>query len=147
MVSYAANHPSRRATLLELLGIPRDPLEAHLWINVGVAPGIIYQLAEMVKIDAGLVCRLAGIGRSTVARKFRVDVPLTTAQGARVYGVAQVLEAVLTLHENDTAMAISWLDQPARGLGGVAPAELLTTSLGVQTVVELVGRIEHGVCQ
>ncbi|MFQ2782283.1 antitoxin Xre/MbcA/ParS toxin-binding domain-containing protein [Aeromonas caviae] len=35
---------------------------------------------------------------------------------------------------------------PARGLGGVAPATLLTTQMGVQAVIDLVGRIQHGVC-
>ncbi|MDO2954101.1 DUF2384 domain-containing protein [Aeromonas simiae] len=42
---------------------------------------------------------------------------------------------------------MSWLNRTAWGLGGVAPATLLTTQMGVQAVVELVGRIEHGVCQ
>ncbi|HHQ4915127.1 MbcA/ParS/Xre antitoxin family protein [Aeromonas veronii] len=31
-------------------------------------------------------------------------------------------------------------------LGGVAPAKLLATPMGVQAVVDLVGRIRHGVC-
>ncbi|MFQ2569600.1 antitoxin Xre/MbcA/ParS toxin-binding domain-containing protein [Aeromonas caviae] len=30
--------------------------------------------------------------------------------------------------------------------GGVAPAKLLATPMGVQAVVDLVGRIRHGVC-
>ncbi|WP_429114309.1 antitoxin Xre/MbcA/ParS toxin-binding domain-containing protein [Aeromonas rivipollensis] len=44
-------------------------------------------------------------------------------------------------------MALSWLHRPAWSLGGVAPADLLTTSMGVQAVVDLVGQVEHGVCQ
>ncbi|WP_429107338.1 antitoxin Xre/MbcA/ParS toxin-binding domain-containing protein, partial [Aeromonas veronii] len=47
---------------------------------------------------------------------------------------------------NDTAKALSWLNRPAWGLGGVAPATLLTTDMGVQAVIHLVGRIQHGVC-
>ena len=43
--------------------------------------------------------------------------------------------------------AVSWLNRTAWGLGGVAPATLLTTQMGVQAVIDLVGRIEHGVCQ
>ncbi|MCE9954319.1 DUF2384 domain-containing protein [Aeromonas allosaccharophila] len=128
------------------LNIPQDPLSAHLWIIAGVAPGIIHRLAELMNTDSGLICRLAGISRSTVARKLRIEAPLSISQGARVYGVVQALDAALSLNKNDTAKALSWLNRPAWGLGGVAPAELLTTQMGVQAVVNLVGRIQHGVC-
>ncbi|MCE9850507.1 MULTISPECIES: antitoxin Xre/MbcA/ParS toxin-binding domain-containing protein [Aeromonas] len=128
------------------LNIPQDPLSAHLWIIAGVAPGIIHRLAELMSTDTGLICRLAGISRSTVARKLRIGATLSISQGARVYGVVQALDAALSLNKNDTAKALSWLNRPAWGLGGVAPAELLTTQMGVQAVVNLVGRIQHGVC-
>ncbi|MFQ2824094.1 antitoxin Xre/MbcA/ParS toxin-binding domain-containing protein [Aeromonas allosaccharophila] len=128
------------------LNIPQDPLSAHLWIIAGVAPSIIHRLAELMSTDAGLICRLAGISRSTVARKLRIGATLSISQGARVYGVVQALDAALSLNKNDTAKALSWLNRPAWGLGGVAPAELLTTQMGVQAVVNLVGRIQHGVC-
>ncbi|MFM4977867.1 antitoxin Xre/MbcA/ParS toxin-binding domain-containing protein [Aeromonas rivipollensis] len=68
------------------------------------------------------------------------------SQGARVYGVAQALDAALVFHRNDTVKTLSWLNRTAWGLGGVAPAKLLATPMGVQAVVDLVGRIQHGVC-
>ncbi|WP_426697160.1 antitoxin Xre/MbcA/ParS toxin-binding domain-containing protein [Aeromonas hydrophila] len=150
-MSYASYHPGKATastkTIFDSLGIPSDPLGAHLWIVAGVAPGIIHRLAELMNTDSGLICRLAGISRSTVARKLRIEAPLSISQGARVYGVVQALEAVLFLHRNNTARALSWLHRPAWGLGGVAPATLLTTPFGAQAVVYLVGRIQHGVCQ
>jgi putative toxin-antitoxin system antitoxin component (TIGR02293 family) len=149
-MSYASYHPGKATastkTIFDSLGIPSDPLGAHLWIVAGVAPGIIHRLAELMNTDSGLICRLAGISRSTVARKLRIEAPLSISQGARVYGVVQALEAVLFLHRNNTARALSWLHRPAWGLGGVAPATLLNTLMGVQAVVNLVGRIRHGVC-
>ncbi len=138
---------SSAPTLMTTLNIPQDPLSAHLWIVAGVAPGIIHRLAELMNTDSGLICRLAGISRSTVARKLRIEAPLSISQGTRVYGVVQALDAVLSLHEHDTTRAISWLSRPAWGLGGIAPAEVLTTQMGVLAVVDLVGRIEYGVCQ
>jgi putative toxin-antitoxin system antitoxin component (TIGR02293 family) len=148
-MSYASYHPGKTEasvmTLSSSLGIPSDPLGAHLWIVAGVAPSIIHRLAELMSTDVGVICSLAGISRRTVARKLRIGAPLSISQGARVYGVVQALEAVLSLHRNNTARALSWLHRPAWGLGGVAPAELLTTQMGVQAVVDLVGRIRHGV--
>jgi putative toxin-antitoxin system antitoxin component (TIGR02293 family) len=148
-MSYSSYHPGKTEasvmTLSTSLGIPSDPLRSHLWIVAGVAPGIIHRLAELMSTDAGLICRLAGISRRTVARKLRIGAHLSISQGARVYGVVQALESVLSLHRNNTARALSWLHRPAWGLAGVAPAELLTTQMGVQAVVDLVGRIRHGV--
>ncbi|WP_429232549.1 antitoxin Xre/MbcA/ParS toxin-binding domain-containing protein [Aeromonas veronii] len=150
-MSLSVYQPSTQAssahTLMTTLNIPQDPLSAHLWIVAGVAPGIIHRLAELMNTDSSLICRLAGISRSTVARKLRIEAPLSISQGARVYGVVQALEAVLFLHRNNTARALSWLHRQAWGLGGVAPATLLTTDMGVQAVIHLVGRIQHGVCQ
>ena len=150
-MSLSVYQPSTQAssahTLMTTLNIPQDPLSAHLWFIAGVAPGIIHRLAELMNTDSGLICRLAGISRSTVARKLRIGAPLSISQGTRVYGVVQALDAVLSLHEHDTTRAISWLSRPAWGLGGIAPAEVLTTQMGVLAVVDLVGRIEHGVCQ
>jgi len=149
-MSYASYHPGKATastkTIFDSLGIPSDPLGAHLWIVAGVAPGIIHRLAELMNTDSGLICRLAGISRSTVARKLRIEAPLSISQGARVYGVVQALEAVLFLHRNNTARALSWLHRPAWGLGGKRPAEVLSTALGAQAVIVLVGRIQHGVC-
>ncbi|MBW3782391.1 DUF2384 domain-containing protein [Aeromonas veronii] len=151
MMPYATYHPSSDAAtpnlLLEGLGIPRDPLGAHQWIVAGVAPDILYRLAELMRTDVGTVCQWAGISRSTLARKLRIAAPLSTSQGTKVYGVVQALDAALSLNKNDTAKALSWLNRPAWGLGGVAPAKLLATPMGVQAVVYLVGRIRHGVCQ
>ncbi|MGL5024550.1 MAG: antitoxin Xre/MbcA/ParS toxin-binding domain-containing protein [Shewanella oncorhynchi] len=149
-MSYAAYHPGETVAsandVFSSLGIPIDSLGAHLWIVAGVAPSIIHRVAELMSTDVGLICRLAGISRHTVTRKLRIRAPLSISQGARVYGVVQALDAALSLNKNDTAKALSWLNRPAWGLGGVAPATLLNTPMGVQAVVNLVGRIQHGMC-
>ncbi|MGL6523065.1 antitoxin Xre/MbcA/ParS toxin-binding domain-containing protein [Aeromonas salmonicida] len=149
-MSYAAYHPGETVAsandVFSSLSIPIDALGAHLWIVAGVAPSIIHRVAELMSTDVGLICRLAGISRHTVTRKLRIRAPLSISQGARVYGVVQALDAALSLNKNDTAKALSWLNRPAWGLGGMAPATLLNTPMGVQAVVNLVGRIQHGVC-
>ncbi|MGY3892194.1 antitoxin Xre/MbcA/ParS toxin-binding domain-containing protein [Aeromonas mytilicola] len=147
MTPDAVHNPNLRAALLDPLGVPREALSAHLWIVAGVPADIIHKLAALVETDVGVICKLAGISRSTLSRKLKNKAPLSVSQGARVYGVVQALAAVLSLYRNNTARTLSWLHRPAWGLGGAAPATLLTTQMGVQAVVELVGRIEHGVCQ
>jgi len=41
--------------------------------------------------------------------------------------------------------AVEWLRQPCPALGGIKPIELLKTAEGAQLVLDIIGRIEHGV--
>lgn len=144
--AYRPNHTRSTTHSLTLsLGIPSDPLGIHLWIVAGIAPGILIRLIESVRSDMKTICHLAGISRSTVNRKLRNGTPLTLTQGTRVYGVIQALDAAISLHDGDLAMAMSWLHCSAKGLGGEKPADVLSTPMGVQAVVEIIGRIEHGI--
>ena len=72
-MSYASYHPGKATastkTIFDSLGIPSDPLGAHLWIVAGVAPGIIHRLAELMNTDSGLICRLAGIHVQNLKRQ------------------------------------------------------------------------------
>ena len=148
MMSNAVNHPAANLATTDLLAsldIPNNPLGAHLWITAGVAPGIIPQLAGLVRSNVGSICHLAGISRGTVTRKFKTGSPLSSDQGTRLYGVVLALDAVLSLHEGDIGKCMSWINRPAWGLGGEKPGDILTTSMGVLAVIDLVGQIEHGV--
>ena len=143
---YRPNPPRSSAhNLASYLGIPSDPLGVHLWIVAGVSPDILIRLVELVRSDIQTICHLAGLSQSTVNRKLRHGIPLTLAQGTRIHGVIQILDAAISLHGGDFAMAMSWLHCPAKGLGGEKPASVLTTAMGVQAVVDLIGRTEHGI--
>ena len=41
--------------------------------------------------------------------------------------------------------AWNWLQSPVRGLGNVAPVDLIATETGALEVTDLIGRLEHGV--
>lgn len=146
---HAVHPPRTRVTsvssVLTSLGIPQGPLGAHLWIVAGVEPSIIPRLAKLIGDSARAVCDLVGISQSTITRKIATCSPLSTEQGARVYGVVLALDAALSLHEGDIVKCISWLNRPARGLGGEKPVNVLSTAMGVQAVIDLAGQIEHGV--
>jgi putative toxin-antitoxin system antitoxin component (TIGR02293 family) len=55
------------------------------------------------------------------------------------------MEAAESLFEGDRGKALEWLNKPARALGGNPPATFLTTAVGAQAVIDLIGQIEHGV--
>jgi len=49
------------------------------------------------------------------------------------------------LYAGDEEAARRWLGEPSRGLGGRKPVDMLTTSAESESVLDLIGRLEHGV--
>lgn len=59
----------------------------------------------------------------------------------RIHCVERRAEEVL----GDFDKATDWLSSENNALGGVTPISLLDTDAGAQSVMDLLGRIEHGV--
>lgn len=57
----------------------------------------------------------------------------------------QAIEAANELFRGDKSAADRWLNSPARSFNGKTPAEVLKTEEGAQQVIDLVGKIMHGV--
>ncbi len=67
------------------------------------------------------------------------------AESDRLYRFAELFKAALDLFEGDAESARAWLFKPNVGLGGRRPVEMSATSAEYQTVLNLIGRLEHGV--
>ena len=63
---------------------------------------------------------------------------------ASVTACARVVERAEEVFE-DGASALAWLKTENPSLGDVTPLSLLDTDLGADTVLDTLGRIEHGV--
>lgn len=131
--------------VLASLALPRNRLAAHRHIVAGVSPEVVIKLIALLGSDTRTVCAMIGIRRDALSRRISQGAHLSPAQGDRLYWVALAMEAVLSLHNGDIIKSMRWLARPAWGLGGERPAEVLTSPMGAQAVIDLAGRIEHGV--
>ena len=84
-----------------------------------------------------------GIPERTLARRKKEGV-LSTEESAKLLRLARTLRRASEVFE-DVAAALDWLKSPNRALGGVTPLSLLDTELGAENVLDVLGRIEHGV--
>ena len=91
------------------------------------------ELARYVAIPPATLQRRAKAGQ------FNVD------ESDRLYRFAEVLNAASELFEGDNERARQWLLNPVRGLGGRRPLEMIATSAETEAVLDLIGRLEHGV--
>lgn len=81
--------------------------------------------------------------KRTLARR-RGEQRLSPDESERLVRLARVAaraEGVL----GDRAASLRWIRKPNRALGSVAPLELLDTDLGLDAVMNVLGRIEQGV--
>ncbi|WP_413112072.1 antitoxin Xre/MbcA/ParS toxin-binding domain-containing protein [Thaumasiovibrio sp. DFM-14] len=56
----------------------------------------------------------------------------------------KVFQAALALFGSENA-AHRWLQTPVRGLGNKRPIDMLSTTEDTEVVLDLIGRLEHGV--
>lgn len=126
------------------VGIPARGARLHKVLQDGVPYGVYKQLVSVAGLEHKELARYLVIPPATLRRrakagKFKMD------EGDRLYRFAEVLKAAIDLFEGDRERAMLWLSNPVRGLGGRRPVEMLATSAEAEAVLDLIGRLEHGV--
>lgn len=56
-----------------------------------------------------------------------------------------VIAEAIELFEGNEQAAWRWLESPLRALGNIAPAELLDSESGIESVRGIIHRLEHGI--
>ena len=87
---------------------------------------------------------VVGIPRQTLVRR-RLRGVLRREEGDRAATVARVSNAALAYFEGDRDHALDWLKHPNPALGGETPLQRADTATGAEDVIDLIGRLEHGI--
>lgn len=128
----------------EAIGIPARGARLHQALRDGIPYTVYKQLVSVAglehqKLAKYLVIAPATLRRRAKAGKFKVE------ESDRLYRFAEVLKAAIDLFEGDREQAVDWLSSPVRGLGERRPVDMLATSAEAKAVLDLIGRLEHGV--
>lgn len=128
----------------QLVGMPSRGEALHQTLREGVPYAVYTRLAaeaglELKELAGYLMIPPATLQRRAKLGRFKLD------EGDRLYRFAAVLKAATDLFEGDSTRARQWLLNPVRGLGGRRPVEMLVTSAEAEAVLDLIGRMEHGV--
>ncbi|NRB25353.1 antitoxin Xre/MbcA/ParS toxin-binding domain-containing protein, partial [Shewanella sp.] len=94
---------------------------------------------EKSELASATVIASATLQRRAKAGKFNRD------ESDRLYRFAEVYKSALDLFEGEGVDATRWLRNPVRGLGNKRPIDMLSTSAETAAVLNLIGRLEHGV--
>ena len=130
----------------DLLGRGKAGSALHVLIpaiRIGLPYRSVQSLAKFLAASTEEVALSIGVPRRTLDRRRtegRLDAR-TSEKVARLARVAARAEQVL----GDVAEMRRWLRAPNRALGMATPLSMLDMDLGADAVLDVLGRLEHGV--
>lgn len=132
------------ASFWQQIGLPARGRKLHELLHEGVEYRVYPRLAQVSGIEQKALARYVDIPSATLSRRAKSG-RFKMAESDRLYRFAELFKAALDLFEGDAEGARAWLLKPNIGLGGRKPIEMSATSAEYQTVLNLIGRLEHGV--
>ena len=126
-----------------LIEEPRSSLEWVGLIRRGVPSGAVDALAASTRLTRSELAAALGIPAGTLVRRKR-EGTLSSEESAKLLRLARVVERASEVFE-ELGTALDWLRSPNAALSAVTPLSLLDTDIGAETVLDTLGRIEHGV--
>ena len=126
-----------------LLARPRVVMDWIPLVRQGLPSASVDAVVRITRITQSDLARALAIPERTLARRKREGV-LSPEESAKLLRFARVVERAETVFE-DADSALNWLQSPNTALSGVTPLSLLDTDIGADSVLDTLGRIEHGV--
>lgn len=122
---------------------PRVLMDWIPLVRRGLPAASVDSIVRLTCIAQTELAKALGIPDRTLARRKREGV-LSPEESAKFVRFARVVERAEAVFEDQVA-ALAWLRSDNPALGGVTPLSLMDTELGADTVLDTLGRIEHGV--
>lgn len=132
------------ASLWQALGIPRRGQVLYKALADGFPSDVYANLADATGLGRQSLAGALNIAPATLQRRLNLG-RFNKNESDGLYRLAEVFGSACQLFEGDTAAARHWLRQPVRGLGGARPIDMVGTSAQTDAVLDLIGRLEHGV--
>ena len=127
-----------------VLGVkPYSSLDWVGMIREGIPAAAVESVLSAVHVSRSELAQALGIPERTLARRKREGV-LNSEESSKLLRLARVVSRANEVFD-DAASAFNWLKSPNVALRGNVPLSLLDTDIGTESVLDALGRIEHGV--
>ncbi len=137
------------AAVLELLGGPktfRGKFETMLDLvdlgEKGLTKASLLELANFLELSTAQMARLLPITERTIQRYSR-STRLSRAVSDHLLEIARVVVRGVDVFE-DKDRFLAWMQRSNVALGNRKPMDLVASKLGIDLVVDELGRVEHG---
>ncbi len=122
---------------------PRSSLDWVMLIRRGLPSAALESLTGNLGLAQAELAAVLGIPERTLARR-KKEGTLSPEESAKLVRLARAVGRATEVFEDRDA-ALEWLRRPNRALAREVPLRLLDTEIGAESVMDLLGRIEHGV--
>ena len=114
-------------------------------IRDGVPASFLDDLKDTLEMTETQLARAVGVARQTLIRRRKSRAVLPVAEADRAAMLARVFNMALSYFDHNREHALEWLKHPNPALGGETPLERADTAIGMEDVIDLIGRMEHGI--
>lgn len=122
---------------------PRTPLDWVAVIRKGISSVAVDSLAKALRVTQSELAVALGIPERTLARR-KKEGTLNSEESAKLVRLARVIGRAEEVFEDSDA-ALDWMKSGNAALIGATPLSMLDTDIGAESVLDMLGRIEHGV--
>ncbi|MEO8408999.1 MAG: antitoxin Xre-like helix-turn-helix domain-containing protein [Propionivibrio sp.] len=122
---------------------PRTALDWVAIIRQGISSAAVDALTRTLRVTQSELAAALGIPERTLARR-KKEGRLNSEESAKLVRLARVVERAEKVFDGLDA-ALSWLKSPNAALSGAVPLTLMDTDIGAESVLDTIGRVEHGV--
>ena len=124
------------------LVVLRQPTLAE--IRNGLPASFLDSLKDALEMTETQLADVVGIARQTLVRRKRQGA-LRRDEGDRAAMVTRMFNMALSCFDGNREHALDWLKHPNPALAGETPLERADTATGAEDVIDLIGRLEHGI--
>ncbi|MCF7978133.1 MAG: DUF2384 domain-containing protein [Chromatiaceae bacterium] len=122
---------------------PRVVMDWIPLVRQGLPSACVDAVVRITGITQTELAHALAIPERTLGRRKR-EGALSPEESAKLVRFVRVVARAETVFE-DANSALNWLQSPNASVGGVTPLSLLDTEIGADSVLDTLGRIEHGV--
>ena len=109
----------------------------------GIPAAAVEPILGVVHLSQAQLAQVLGIGERTLPRRKR-EGALNSEKSSKLLRLARVVSRASEVFD-DPPVAVDWLKSANAALRGNPPLSLLDTDIGAESVLDTLGRIEHGV--
>lgn len=124
-----------------------DRMDAYRAVQNGFPLGQVKLWVETSSAfrAANVLSKIVGASDRTLARRVQEpDRLLTPEQSTRALYFAEIMEKATEVL-GSRELAEQWMSEPARGLDGMAPVDLIANAIGYELVNDFLTRMDYGV--
>jgi putative toxin-antitoxin system antitoxin component (TIGR02293 family) len=127
------------------LDLPNEDVKLCEQVSKGFSIKLFNSLASILEMHPKAMREVLKIPLTTFNRR-RDKGRFTMKESDRLYSLIEVFSRAADLFEGDRRAAVEWMSKKAPGLGDKRPIDMLDCHANTQAVLELITRLEYGVC-